>query len=391
MVSEPATTSRIDQHLTLSVAVLALTTIGRGWLPFWPWLSLPGLLYLELHFIQAAYRAGQADRRVSIALNDAILMSGLLLTRQFTAGALFATLFWSSSKLQKQAEINLARYLAESQPLGGQQIVPAPEVQPTTPSLHATLITKPAWQITVDQGALPLLALSALSTPWLGAQRSLAVLLTNFGYDYRLTAPLSTLTYLKAANAQGIWLRNIHLLDQLQTVTALVLDVEEEEPWLDALQATPLRNSRGKPYTVIGIQQRNTAQTPADLVAALRSQGEQVAYLSSRATTATQPVEAEILIATPGSALATSPTVHVVLSSQSATQLRQLFALSASLHANRQRGFYLALIPGLLTLGGIYAGHLRIIAVLLIDSGAALAGIVNAALPLAQNPDRPAQ
>lgn len=72
--------------------------------PFWRLVSLPGLLYFDLHFMRTAYRAWQAEQRLSIATNDALLMTGLLATRQFAATALFATLFFTNSTLQKRAD-----------------------------------------------------------------------------------------------------------------------------------------------------------------------------------------------------------------------------------------------------------------------------------------------
>ncbi|MFZ4850910.1 MAG: hypothetical protein ACOYL7_17450 [Caldilinea sp.] len=59
-------------------------------------LSLPGLLYLNFHFVRLAYCSWQRKGRVTIAVNDAVLTNLLLLTGQLSATALFATLFFVS-------------------------------------------------------------------------------------------------------------------------------------------------------------------------------------------------------------------------------------------------------------------------------------------------------
>ena len=390
----PLQAPAVEPKLALAVGLLGVTTVGQWLFPFWRLVSLPGLLYFDLHFIRTAYHAWQAEQRLSIATNDALLMTGLLATRQFAATSLFATLFFTSSTLQKRAEQKLTCYLAATTPAAitaaaEQADVPlsAPRMLDTvTLDQHGRLPDQPAWQTTIDQGALPLLTLGAFSIPWLGLRRSLAVLLTNFGYDYRLTAPLSTLTYLKAANAQGIWLRQVHVLDQLQTVDVVVLDIAAEECWLDALHADPMRDANGAARTVIGLRSRVDQHDPATLLNQLRTHGQRVAYVSDRSATADLAAAADLLIAINGSAGAAPPWAHVVLAGEQPDQLQALFRLALSLQANRRQGFYLALAPSLLNLGGIYLGHFSVIAALLVDYGAVLAGVVNAMLPIQTGP-----
>lgn len=361
-----------EQHLALSASLLGMTTVGHFGLPLLRLLSTPGLLYLNFYFIRTAYVEWQAKRQIGIATNDAVLATGLVVTRQLGAGSLFATLFFASRKLQAQAEANLVHYLRPT-------VIVVD--QPPTPPLMADQATRaakvehPAWQGWIDRGALPLLTLSVVSTPLLGMKRALAVLLTNFGYDYRITAPLSTLSYLRAANAQGIWLCNPYVLDRLQQVDVLVLAVNWREPALAMLQAV-------LPVQLVTLPEQSA---PATLITQLHAEGRTVAYFTNLAyDPAAAAADLSISVAQAPHEVLPS-TVHVILPEDDPVHLQRLFALTNALAATRQRGFYLAFAPGLLNLGGIYFGRFGVITALLVDYGGALMGILNATWP--QLPD----
>ncbi len=357
----------VGQNLALSVGLLGMTTAGHLGVPLLRVLSTPGLLYLDLYFIRTAYVTWQTERQVGIAVNDAVLATGLFVTRQFGAQSLFATLLFSSHKLQSLAEENLADYLGDTTMATA---APSPQHSPQ----HSALVAadKAVWQSWIDRGALPLLTLSTLSMPTLGAKRALAVLLTNFGYDYRLTAPLSTLRYLKVAKAQGIWVRDGQVLDQLERVDLLVLDVDWDDQSIAALQTEcgrqliMLRDDSGEPN-------RNTR------LAHLQAEARTVAYISNRLVTSQPAVAADLYIAitpTPTSDMFAS--AQVILSDNQPAQLQQLFKLSTSLANNQKRGLYFAFAPSLVNLSGIYLGHFGVITALLIDYVGMAAGMVNA-------------
>lgn len=375
----PKTLLTVEQNLALSIGLLGLTSVGHwAMLPFWQFLSLPGLLYLNLHFVRNAYNEWHAERRVSMATNDAVLATGLLLTRQFMAGSLFATLFFTSCKLQKQAERNLAHYLSVTKPEGDAQVMPIALSEASAPANESPVASphQPSWQKQIEQGAFPLLTLSAFSIPWLGFNRSLAVLLSNFGYDYRVTAPLSTLTYLKAANEHGILLRDGHVLDQLLQVDVLVLDVADEEQWRAELQ------TEGALQIVTLTRQTSKAEHSA-LLAELRNQGHCLAYASDRLDLHDLSISADIVIALQKQSLPTaSSSLHIILAQGQPTQLQQLLGLAHSLHTTNKRSFYLALAPGLLNLSGVYFGSFGVMTALLIDYGGMMVGLINAGLPI---------
>lgn len=358
-----------EQHLALSASLLGMTTVGHFGLPLLRLLSTPGLLYLNFYFIRTAYVEWQAKRQIGIATNDAVLATGLVVTRQLGAGSLFATLFFASRKLQAQAEANLVHYLRPTVIVADQPTTPQPLADQAT---RAAKVDHPAWQGWIDRGALPLLTLSVVSTPLLGMKRALAVLLTNFGYDYRLTAPLSTLSYLRVANAQGIWLCDPYVLDRLQQVDVLVLAVNWREPAIATLQAA-------LPVQLVTLPEE---PAPATLITQLQAEGRTVAYFTNLAydPAAAAVADLSVIVAQAPYELLPS-TVHVILPDDDPVQLQQLFALTNALAATRQRGFYLAFAPGLLNLGGIYFGRFGVITALLVDYGGALMGMLNATQP----------
>lgn len=133
---------------------------------------------------------------------------------------------------------------------------------------------------------------------------------------------------------------------------------------------------------MIGLRSRVEQHDPATLLNQLRRHGQRVAYVSDHDVTTDLAAAADLLIAIHGSAVTAPPWAQVVLAGDQPDQLQALFRLSLSLQANRRQGFYLALAPSLLNLGGVYLGHFSVLTALLVDYGAVLAGVVNAVLPI---------
>lgn len=369
-----------EQNLALSISLLAMTTAGYFGLPLLRLLSTPGLLYLDFYFIRTAYVEWQTKQQIGIATNDAVLATGLVITRQLGAGSLFATLFFASRRLQAQAETHLVHHLHPTVNTMVNTTVNTTvnvadaltTAQPLAERATSTRAEHPAWQDWIDRGALPLLTLSIVSTPLLGVKRALAVLLTNFGYDYRITAPLSTLSYLRVAGAQGIWLCDPYVLDRLQQVDVLLLAVNWSEAAITTLQAT-------LPVQLMTLPEQSA---PMTLITQLQAEGRTVAYFTNLTYDAVAADAADLRLIVARSAEGVLPSnVHVILPGDHPLYLQQLFALTDALAATRQRGFYLAFAPGLLNLGGIYFGHFGVITALLVDYGGAGLGMLNAIWP----------
>lgn len=125
-----------EQHLALSAGLLGITSLAHLGLPLLSLLSLPGLLYLNVYFVDRAFHQWQRKRQVGIEINDAVLATGLLATGQWAAGALFAAFYFTGRKLEEKGDAGLER-------AAGAELEPV------------------EWQAWIDRGALPLLLLSA--------------------------------------------------------------------------------------------------------------------------------------------------------------------------------------------------------------------------------------
>lgn len=387
-------TMSIEQNLALSTTLLGLTTVGYLGLPLLRVLSTSGFLYLNLDFIRAAYLEWQTERQIGIKVNDAVLATGLCATRQLGALSLFATLLFSSHKLQALAENALVHQLNATTLAPGadteatEASIAVSQQQPTTTlpaaaqlASHATRHHASAnrvstdrvlWQRTIRQGAWPLLVLSILSTPLLGLKRSLALLLTNFGYDYRLTVPLSILRYRKVAQAQGIWLRDGQVFEQLHQVAIIVLDVDWDDQQIAVVQT-------GIGQRLILLRDYPDDEARNRLIAELQAAEQTIAYISDNVVAGEQAVAGAlyIAIATAASTIL-PPSTQVILSDHQPAQLLELFSLSRALAANQKRGLYLALTPALFSLGGIYLGHFSVVTTLFVDFVGMTLGILNA-------------
>ncbi len=74
------------------------------------------------------------------------------------------------------------------------------------------------------QSALPTLALSAITFVFLGPIKAIAVMMAYFGYNMRITAPLSVLNFLQTASDQGILVKDGRALETLVKVDTIVFD-----------------------------------------------------------------------------------------------------------------------------------------------------------------------
>lgn len=373
-----------QQNLVLSTSLLGMTTIGHLGIPLLRLLSLPGLFYLDIYFIRAAYREWQAERQIGIAISDAVLATGLLVTRQWGADALFATLFFASDKLQSKAKESLTNdddllTQHEIDEDSNDFFDDATSSNPlaTQPSSQ-NILDKPQWQRVIDQGALPLLTLSAVSMPLLGAKRSLAVLLTNFGYDYRVMMPISTLSYLAIARDNGIWLQDGQVLETLQKMDVLLLNMTPDEADLATLQSDST-------LKIVDLASLPDILDIAALIAELQAEGHIVAYLGTKPDESVAGMQANLRICSSGEAI---PGMHIVLGADQPAQLKQLLDLRTGLVVNRKRGLFLALAPSLINLSGIYFFHFGVISTLLVDYGGAAVGMLNSLWPRLRAEDK---
>ena len=76
----------------------------------------------------------------------------------------------------------------------------------------------------VERGALPTLALSALTLPLLGVTSALAMTFASFGYHMRTAAPISVLGFINLAAQQGVLIKDGRALELLAAVDTVLFD-----------------------------------------------------------------------------------------------------------------------------------------------------------------------
>ena len=421
----------IEQHLLLSGGALGLRIISIAGVPFAGPFSIASLLYLDLYFLHRAYVEWKTEGVSGVT--DAVVATGLLMTRQFGADALFATTFFISRKLTQDTKATLVQRLSDSTLLARQPTQSAPSSTPeifaeetafalTKAGLEATP-KQMMWQTLIQRGAVPFLTLSTLSLPFLGVKRSLAVLLTNFGYDYRVTAPLSTLTHMDLAAQHDIVIGDWHAFEKLSQVDVVVLDEQffshaittqngagADDPALANLPLLQQLQQAGKRKWVLirkapmmpesaPLLLNITTIAPHEAPALLKQlhatkrtvclvRGEVDLVMASGAADsggATDSAEAAVVVTMcDPQTILTSPAqlahakAQIGLSTGNPEQLLTLFQLADHLALTLKRGLALTLVPSMISLGGIYLFHFGPLSALLLDSTALAAGVVNA-------------
>lgn len=335
-----------EQHLALSGGLLGSAALGSLGLPVLHLVGLSGMVYLSGYFVYRGVWQWRHTRRVTLETNDAVLATGLLLTGQVGAGALFATLYFTGRKLEEAGDAALTRFADEDG------------------LFDTTSVAMPKqWHGWMDQGALPLLALSVASTPLLGFGRAVGVLVANFAYDYRVLMPLGTIRFLHKAQALDIHIRNAQVLERLQQTDVLVLDTADDDG-----AAPP-----DIPSTFDLLVRYAEPGQATTVVAAERVAGRTVAYFHPHPREAVAAgADVTIACAPAGASL---DGVHVVVPSGG---VADLFALTASLEASRRRGLGLALAPSIVNLSGIFLWHFGPLTALTVDYVGLGAGLLNA-------------
>ncbi|MFZ4664747.1 MAG: heavy metal translocating P-type ATPase, partial [Caldilineaceae bacterium] len=94
----------IDRYLTLAVSSLGLAVVGTVFYPPVTLLCLPALLYMAIPLFKNAGQVLWQERRLRMAVVDAVCVGGVLLTGNFVAAGLSTSLLWFSKKLLLKAE-----------------------------------------------------------------------------------------------------------------------------------------------------------------------------------------------------------------------------------------------------------------------------------------------
>jgi len=101
LISQDESEAAINRKLMLSVGLMG-TTIGALAWPFLTWLSLPGIIYLQLPFLKRGYDELFKKRKIGAATLDCLISIVMTSLGYFFASAFFFTLYHTSRKLLKR-------------------------------------------------------------------------------------------------------------------------------------------------------------------------------------------------------------------------------------------------------------------------------------------------
>lgn len=93
-----------DKRLKLTLSSLALTTAGALFYPPLSLVSVPGLIYLSIPSFKESYDVIVKEKKTNMAVTNAVLTTGLLLTGQYFACALTYTFFMLGRHLLVKVE-----------------------------------------------------------------------------------------------------------------------------------------------------------------------------------------------------------------------------------------------------------------------------------------------
>ena len=123
----------------------------------------------------------------------------------------------------------------------------------------------------------------------------------------------------------------------------------------------------------------------AEVVAELRASGKFVAYVGDGINDAIALKQANVSISLRGASSAATDTAQLILMDGDLTKLKSLFEISKSFEANMRTNYLTSMIPGVITLGGVFLFHMGIIGSMVVYFSAKMAGLTNAMLPLVKH------
>ncbi len=314
----------INRNIILSAGLMGLTIGGALGYPLLTLLSIPGIVYLQIHFIQRGYYELFKKRNIGAATLDAVIAIVMTGLQYFFAIALFFTLYYTSRKIllktedsSRQSLINIwgetqqfvwieqegveVEISFDKLQVGDVVVVNAGETIPVDgvvekgmgnvdqhiltgeaqlaekivgdPVFASTVLLSGRLHIKVDKAgtetvaakiknilnnttdyksslqargeqmaeksALPTLVLGAITLPILGAGSAATILLSSFGTQMRVVAPISVLNFLKIASEQSILIKDGRALELLYRVDTVVFDktgtLTQEQPYVKAI------------------------------------------------------------------------------------------------------------------------------------------------------------
>jgi Cu2+-exporting ATPase len=123
----------------------------------------------------------------------------------------------------------------------------------------------------------------------------------------------------------------------------------------------------------------------AELIAKLRANGRFVCYVGDGINDAIALKEANVSISLSGASSVAMDTAQIVLMDGDLNRLESLFEISKAFEKNMQSNYLNSMIPGVITLSGVFLLHMGLVGGLVVYFSSKLVGLMNCMMPLVKD------
>lgn len=126
----------------------------------------------------------------------------------------------------------------------------------------------------------------------------------------------------------------------------------------------------------------------AELIARLREDGKFVAYVGDGINDAIALKQANVSISLRGASSAATDTAQIILMDGDLKKLKSLFEISRFFEANMRTNYLTSIIPGAITLAGVFLFNMGLVGSMLVYFSSKMVGLTNAMLPLVKHENK---
>ncbi|MEN8218025.1 MAG: HAD-IC family P-type ATPase, partial [Pseudomonadota bacterium] len=120
----------------------------------------------------------------------------------------------------------------------------------------------------------------------------------------------------------------------------------------------------------------------ADLIAGLRAKGKFVGFVGDGINDAIALKQANVSISLRGASTAATDTAQIILMDGNLNKLKSLFEIAHAFESNMRTNYWLAIMPGVICLGGLFFFHLGVVGGMATYYMGKVVGLGNTMLPL---------
>jgi len=138
----------------------------------------------------------------------------------------------------------------------------------------------------------------------------------------------------------------------------------------------------------LGIEHYFSERLPeqkAELIKGLRDKGRFVAYIGDGINDAIALKQANVSISLRGASSVATDTAQIILMNRDLKKLKSVFEISRFFESNMRTNYLTSMIPGVITLAGVFFFHMGVVGGLVVYYSAKTLGLTNAMLPLVKH------